>query len=47
MNAAKGTTLVLVTHDLDAARRCNRLIELEGGRLVEPGDAAPGDAALD
>ena len=41
MNAAKGTTLVLVTHDLDAARRCNRLIELEGGRLV----AAPDDAA--
>jgi putative ABC transport system ATP-binding protein len=39
MNAAKGTTLVLVTHDLDAARRCNRLIELEGGRLVA-GDAA-------
>jgi len=26
---------------LDAARRCNRLIELEGGRLV----AAAGDAA--
>ena len=34
LNAAAGTTLVLVTHDLDAARRCNRLIELEGGRLV-------------
>jgi putative ABC transport system ATP-binding protein len=34
LNAAKGTTLVLVTHDLDAAGRCNRLIELEGGRLV-------------
>jgi len=41
MNAAKGTTLVLVTHDLDAARRCNRLIELEGGRLVA-GDTALG-----
>jgi putative ABC transport system ATP-binding protein len=34
LNAAAGTTLVLVTHDLDAARRCTRLIELEGGRLV-------------
>jgi putative ABC transport system ATP-binding protein len=42
MNAAKGTTLVLVTHDLDAARRCNRLIELEGGRLVTTGDAELG-----
>ena len=42
MNAAKGTTLVLVTHDLDAARRCNRLIELEGGRLVATNDAARG-----
>jgi putative ABC transport system ATP-binding protein len=42
MNAAKGTTLVLVTHDLDAARRCNRLIELEGGRLVAAGDEALG-----
>ena len=34
LNAAAGTTLVLVTHDLDAARRCTRLIELESGRLV-------------
>jgi putative ABC transport system ATP-binding protein len=41
LNAAAKTTLVLVTHDLDAARRCDRLIELVGGRL------APGDAAAD
>jgi putative ABC transport system ATP-binding protein len=34
LNAAAGTTLVLVTHDLDAAARCDRLIELAGGRLV-------------
>jgi putative ABC transport system ATP-binding protein len=33
-NAASGTTLVLVTHDLDAARRCDRLIELAAGRVV-------------
>ena len=34
LNAAAGTTLVLVTHDLDAAGRCDRLIELAAGRLV-------------
>jgi putative ABC transport system ATP-binding protein len=36
LNAAAGTTLVLVTHDLEAAARCNRLIELASGRLVTP-----------
>jgi len=35
LNAAAGTTLVLVTHDLEAAARCDRVIELAGGRLVE------------
>lgn len=34
LNAASGTTLVLVTHDLEAARRCDVLIELSAGRLV-------------
>jgi putative ABC transport system ATP-binding protein len=33
-NAAAATTLVLVTHDLEAAGRCNKLIELAGGRVV-------------
>lgn len=36
LNAKAGTTLVLVTHDLDAAGRCNRVIELAGGRVVSP-----------
>jgi putative ABC transport system ATP-binding protein len=36
LNAAAGTTLVLVTHDLDAAARCTRVIELAGGRVVSP-----------
>ena len=34
LNAAAGTTLVLVTHDLEAADRCSRRLELAGGRLV-------------
>jgi putative ABC transport system ATP-binding protein len=34
LNAAAGTTLVLVTHDLEAAGRCDKLIELAGGRIV-------------
>jgi putative ABC transport system ATP-binding protein len=34
LNAAAGTTLVLVTHDLGAAARCTRTIELAGGRKV-------------
>ncbi|MGD8341881.1 MAG: ABC transporter ATP-binding protein [Gammaproteobacteria bacterium] len=35
LNAAAGTTLVLVTHDMAAARQCNRIIALAAGRLVE------------
>jgi putative ABC transport system ATP-binding protein len=42
LNAAAGTTLVLVTHDLEAAARCDRTFELAAGRIVRPGsdDAA-------
>jgi putative ABC transport system ATP-binding protein len=34
LNKAASTTLVLVTHDLEAAGRCQHLIELAGGRVV-------------
>jgi putative ABC transport system ATP-binding protein len=34
LNKAAGTTLVLVTHDLEAAGRCQHVIELAGGHVV-------------
>jgi putative ABC transport system ATP-binding protein len=34
MNRANGATLVLVTHDIELARRCERTVTIEAGRLV-------------
>jgi len=34
LNQEKGTTLVLVTHNLDLAKRCQRLLRLRGGRVI-------------
>ena len=34
LNAAYGTTLVLVTHDVRLADRCDRVIELDAGHVV-------------
>ena len=34
LNHERGTTLVLVTHDLELARRCQRIIRLRGGAVV-------------
>lgn len=35
MNKEKGTTLVLVTHNLDLAQRTQRILRMKGGKLVE------------
>jgi putative ABC transport system ATP-binding protein len=34
MNRERHTTLVLVTHERDLAARCDRVIEINGGRIV-------------
>ena len=35
LNRASGTALVVVTHDLELASKCERTIRLRGGRVVE------------
>jgi putative ABC transport system ATP-binding protein len=35
LNKEAGTTLVIVTHDMNLARRCDRLMRLKGGRILE------------
>src|SRR6185437_3938393 len=39
LRAAHGTTLLLITHDRDLARRCDRVVHMEDGRVVESADA--------
>jgi putative ABC transport system ATP-binding protein len=34
MNKQSGTTLVLVTHDKTLAARCDRVIEIDAGKLI-------------
>jgi putative ABC transport system ATP-binding protein len=35
MNREEGTTLVLVTHNLELAQRTERILQMKGGRLVD------------
>jgi len=41
LNATSDTTLVLVTHDLRLAQRCERVYRLDGGRLVDSTSGVP------
>ncbi len=34
INKEEGTTLVLVTHDLDLAKRTHRIVSIKGGRVI-------------
>lgn len=34
LNREQGTTLVIVTHDLNLARKCDRIIQLSNGKVV-------------
>jgi len=43
MNADSATTLVLVTHDLGLAGRCDRILFMDGGRIER--EEAGGSAA--
>jgi putative ABC transport system ATP-binding protein len=36
MNREYGTTLVLVSHDLELAKRCDRIIQMDAGRIQSP-----------
>lgn len=40
LNREKGTTLVLVTHDLELAKKCQRIIRLKSGAVVSDEVAA-------
>jgi lipoprotein-releasing system ATP-binding protein len=39
VSAASSTTVLLVTHNMDLARRCDRIVELVDGRIVAAGQA--------
>ena len=40
----RGATLVLVTHDMALAARCDRMVRIRSGRIEPEGDAVPAAA---
>ncbi len=40
LNQKQGTTLVIVTHDRELARRCDRMIELKNGEVIHDSDVS-------
>ena len=45
LSAERGTTLLLITHDRELARRCDRVVHMADGRIVEA-DGGAGLAVL-
>lgn len=45
LSAEHGTTLLLITHDRDLARRCDRAVHMADGRIIDA-EAAAGIAVL-
>ena len=41
LNREEGTTLILVTHEMNLAARCNLTLQLQAGRQMENGEAKP------
>ena len=39
LSAERGTTLLLITHDRDLARRCDRVVHMADGRIVDSDEA--------
>ncbi len=44
LNAERGITVLIITHDPSVAGQCARQTRIQGGRLFEPGAAAPSRA---
>ena len=42
VNHDSGTTFLMVTHNLDLARRCDRIIDVVDGRITAPESVASG-----